>query len=136
MPAPGTDVLPDASRFRAEASTTALKMVASAPGLQEDHMRFAPLLVVLACGCATSSSSGPPSGGTEPADARERGGRSPDSGPGAADDGRGATAGAVMADGGTPKVAVVGPGDRGAVSVAVATPRPRRGSKEGGTPVV
>src|SRR5438552_1997378 len=84
MAAPGTDVLPDASRFGAEASTTALKVVASAPGLQEDHMRFAPLLVALACGCATSSSSGPPSGGTEPADARERGGSSPDSGPGAA----------------------------------------------------
>src|SRR5207248_2827047 len=58
MAAPGTDVLPDASRFGAEASTTALKVVASAPGLQEDHMRFAPLLVALACGCATSSASG------------------------------------------------------------------------------
>ena len=70
-------------------------------------MRFATLLV-LACGCATASSSGAPSGGTsEPADARERGWRSPASGPGAA--------------GGGP------------VSVAVATLEPKSGSKVTGT---
>ena len=96
-------------------------------------MRLAILLVVLACGCATSSSSGPPSGGTEPADARERGWSSPDSGPGAADDGGAATAGAVMADGGSPKVAVVGPADGGPVSVAVATLEAKSGSKVTGS---
>jgi Cu-Zn family superoxide dismutase len=75
-------------------------------------MRFATLLVVLACGCATASPSGPPSGGTsEPADARERGWRSPVSAPGAA-------------DGGTPSVPA---------SVATATLEPRSGSKVTGT---
>src|SRR2546421_11985041 len=70
-------------------------------------MRFATLFV-LACGCATASSSGAPSGGTsEPADARERGWRSPASEPGAA--------------GGGP------------VSVAVATLEPKSGSKVTGT---
>ena len=84
-------------------------------------MRFATLLVVLACGCATSSSSGSPAGGTsEPADARERGWRSPDSGPGAADGGAGAAA--------SP-----GPADGGPVSVAVATLEPKSGSKVTGT---
>jgi superoxide dismutase, Cu-Zn family len=71
-------------------------------------MRFATLLVVLACGCATAPSSAPPSGGTpEPADARERGWRSP----------------APAPDGGT----------GGPASVAVATLEPKSGSKVTGT---
>ncbi len=71
-------------------------------------MRHATLLVVLACGCATSSSTGAPSGGaSEPADAKERGWRSPASESGAA--------------GGGP------------FSVAVATLEPKSGSKVTGT---
>src|SRR2546422_10632960 len=71
-------------------------------------MRLTTLLVVLACGCATSSSTGAPSGGaSEPADAKERGWRSPASESGAA--------------GGGP------------VSVAVATLGPKSGSKGTGT---
>src|SRR5207302_4045150 len=76
MPAPGTDVLPGRSLFPAQASTRASKLVASPPASRRFPMRLATLLVVLACGCATSSPSAPPSGGTnEPADARERGDR-------------------------------------------------------------
>ena len=72
-------------------------------------MRLATLLVVLACGCATSSPSAPPSGGTnEPADARERGWRTP----------------ASAADGGM---------ESAPASVAVATLEPRSGSKVTGT---
>jgi Cu-Zn family superoxide dismutase len=80
-------------------------------------MRFATLLVVFACGCATSSSSGPPSGGTpEPADAKERGWRSP-----------------VSEDGGAAAAAAPGAADGGPVSVAVATLEPKSGSKVTGT---
>jgi superoxide dismutase, Cu-Zn family len=71
-------------------------------------MRLASLLAVLACGCATASSSAPPSGGNEPADAKERGWRSP--------------ASATGADAGT-----------GAASAAVATIEPKSGSKVTGT---
>src|SRR2546428_13083452 len=71
-------------------------------------MRLTTLLVVLACGCATSSSTGAPSGGaSEPADAKERGWRSPASESGAA--------------GGGP------------FSGAVATLEPKSGSKGTGT---
>src|SRR2546422_4093319 len=71
-------------------------------------MRLTTLLVVLACGCATSSATGaPPGGAGEPADAKGRGWRSPASESGAA--------------GGGP------------VSVAVATLEPKSGSKVTGT---
>src|SRR3989442_12692565 len=60
-------------------------------------MRHATLLVVLACGCATSSSTGAPSGGaSEPADAKERGWRSPASESGAAGGGPRPLAGATI----------------------------------------
>jgi len=75
-------------------------------------MRLAMFLVVLACGCATSSATGAPSGGTtEPADAKERGWRNPLSAPDAAD------GGAASAP----------------VSVATATLEPKSGSKVTGT---
>ena len=72
-------------------------------------MRFAMLLAFLACGCATGSSTGAPSGGPEPADARERGWRSP---------------APEAADGGTASAAP---------SVATATLEPKSGSKVTGT---
>src|SRR5437868_4295002 len=106
MPAPGTDVLPGRSLFQLRRRQRRRSWYPRRR-FQEVHMRFATLLV-LACGCATASSSGAPSGGTsEPADARERGWRSPASEPGAA--------------GGGP------------VSVAVATLEPKSGSKVTGT---
>ncbi len=75
-------------------------------------MRLVMFLVVLACGCATSSATGAPSGGTtEPADAKERGWRNPLSAPDAAD------GGAASAP----------------VSVATATLEPKSGSKVTGT---
>src|SRR6266446_2004828 len=75
-------------------------------------MRLAMFLVVLACGCATSSATGAPSGGTtEPADAKERGWRNPLSAPDAAE------GGAASAP----------------VSVATATLEPKSGSKVTGT---
>src|SRR6267143_7129418 len=75
-------------------------------------MRLAMFLVVLACGCATSSSTGAPSGGTtEPADAKERGWRNPVSAP-------------DVADGGAASAPV---------SVATATLEPKSGSKVTGT---
>jgi Cu-Zn family superoxide dismutase len=72
-------------------------------------MRFAMLLAFLACGCATGSSTGAPSGGPEPADARERGWRSPAS---------------EAAGGGTASAAP---------SVVIATLEPKSGSKVTGT---